>query len=526
MKYIVITGGVISGLGKGITSSSIGLLLKAYGLSVTAIKIDPYLNIDAGTMSPYEHGECYVLGDGGESDLDMGNYERFLGVKLTKDHNITTGKVYHSVLTKERRGDYLGKTVQIIPHITNEIKHQIEKVTEGTSADVCLIEVGGTVGDMELMPFIEALRQMNMGDQHSFCFVHVSLLVDMGEYKTKPTQSSLQTLRSLGIVPDILIVRAGDYVSESVMGKLQMFSGLRRANIIQNINVPNIYYVPQLFRNQGVVEILSKHFDLHLSGPPCLTSYNNIVTYFDEIETLPSYNLGIVGKYTGSPDTYLSLVRAIESAAFNCHINVKIGWIEHDIDGFDRLGDDDDYYYDGFVIAGGFGSRGIEHKLALSKYARENNVPILGICLGMQVMAVDCFNSLNQYNKGSSTEWNPDTTHPIIYKLPGQTDVLGGTMRLGNYTTTLTDSKTKELYGCDTIVERHRHRYEFNADYEQQLANMGLRVVGHTNDLVEVMELDNHKFYVGCQFHPEFNSCYDVPHPLFVGLVRAMMSVN
>jgi CTP synthase len=520
MKYIVITGGVISGLGKGITSSSIGLLLKSYGISVTSIKIDPYLNLDAGTMSPYEHGECYVLADGGEADLDMGNYERFLGIELTRNHNITTGKIYQSVLTKERNGDYLGKTVQIVPHITDEIKDWISDVANQSSAEVCLIEVGGTVGDIEVMPFIEALRQMKMNDDDTFCFIHVSLVINLGEPKTKPTQTGLQKLRSLGIVPDILVVRTADYLSDSVLSKLETFSGIKKAKIIQNVDVDNIYYVPDLFLNQGLIPIIQKITSLNLNETPRLDYYYSLLDYYDHDDSSNKLHLGIVGKYIGSPDTYLSIIRAIESAAFHCNVHVKLCWVT----GLTGL-----FPYDGLLIPGGFGSRGIEEKLLAAEYARKYGKPILGICLGMQVMVVDCYNSLDK-GKAYSTEWvgtedNDDLqgTVPIIDILPNQTNKLGGTMRLGNYKTTLTESKVQELYGTDTIVERHRHRYEVNNLYVDELQTSGLKVVGKTNELVEVVELENHPFYVGCQFHPEFKSRYDKPHPLFVGWIKAMM---
>lgn len=534
MKYIVITGGVISGLGKGITASSIGLLLKSRGLNVTAIKIDPYLNVDAGTMSPYEHGECYVLADGGEGDLDLGNYERFLDIDLTKDHNITTGKIYQSVINKERNGDYLGKTVQIIPHITNEIQEWIERVTQikvnnNFENDVCIIELGGTIGDMETAPYIEALRQLSFKvGKHNLCFVHVSLIVNNGEPKTKPTQQNIATLRSLGIIPNILVLRTDSIVSDEIKQKLNMFCHVDPDNIISNINVPNIYYVPQTFKDQQVCEkigkILALNFPMKYEINKSFIDYTNVINYFNKRENCEIVKVLIAGKYTGSQDTYLSLIRAVEHAAIYTDIYVHINWLDtetiedHNIDVSNKLKE-----YHCIIIPGGFGHRGTEGKIKVATYARKNNIPLLGICLGMQVMVIEYAQHIGIKN-ATSLEWdNKLEGSNIIDILPNQTGIKGGTMRLGNYQTFL-DNKSfvREIYGKNEIIERHRHRYEVNNTFVDILEQNGLRFSGKSNNnsLMEIIELDKNDFYIGCQFHPEYKSRYNVPHPLFVGLLK------
>lgn len=551
MKYIVVTGGVISGLGKGITASSIGLLLKGCGVDVTAIKIDPYLNIDAGTMSPYEHGECYVLGDGGEVDLDIGNYERFLAINLTSDHNITTGKIYDSVIKKERAGKYLGKTVQIVPHITNVIKEWIIARSKNTNHQVCIIEVGGTVGDIETMPFIEALRQMSISQEDTFCFVHVAPVIDYGEYKTKPIQNSLEKLRSFGIMPNMLVIRTPTELSQKIIEKLELFSNIPREFIIQNTNVKNIYYVPELFNKQNIVQKLGAKLNLGYKKFES-SDYYKIIDYFDSCNfdsCNRTVSLGIVGKYLNTPDTYLSILRAVECAGIDLNIKIDVHWINPDI--IDNDSDNQQQYiqqyiqkydmdelkkYNGIIIPGGFGSRGIAGKLRVIEFARLNNIPILGICLGMQLMVIDCFNSISADRRGISTEWeNTDhdplnTICPVIDILPNQTGQMGGTMRLGNFETRLVKpSKVYDLYGQDTITERHRHRYEVNNNYLDDIEKSGLRFVGFSvtekSRLMEIVELDNHPFYVGCQYHPEFNSKYNKPNPLFIGLVSSMLKV-
>ncbi len=540
MKYIVVTGGIISGLGKGITASSIGLLLKSIGFVVTAIKIDPYLNIDAGTMSPYEHGECYVLSDGSEVDLDMGNYERFIGGEFTNEHNITTGKIYDSVLKKERKGSYLGKTVQIVPHVTDEIKNWISRASHkpvsGKIPDVCIIELGGTVGDMEILPFIEAIRQMSIKKIDKFCFVHVVLIVQTnGEYKTKPAQDSIHVLRKHGIVPNLLVLRVKELMNNTLLEKIENTTGITVDKIIQNTDSKNIYYVPDLFKNQKIIESISTIIDLNLDGREYdLQYYYKILNYFNS-DSKPTFKIAIAGKYTNTPDTYLSIIRSIEHSAIYNDVKIDICWIDTK-----KLDEDPETYnfgsYDGFIIPGGFGNTGIEGKLQVAKFCRQNSVPLLGICLGFQIMVIDCFTSLGL--EGSSTEFNLDTPNKIIDLLPNQNGMFGGTMRLGDYDTYLIPgSQAEKIYASNKITERHRHRYEVNNKYIDEIEKSGLKFSGFSvikkhhnvdsNDpeselLMEVIEMDSHPFYVGCQYHPEFKTRYDQPHPLFVGLIDAI----
>lgn len=526
MKFIVVTGGVISGLGKGITASSIGLLLQSRGLNVTAIKIDPYLNVDAGTMSPFEHGECYVLGDGGEVDLDLGNYERFLNIELTKDHNITTGKIYSKVIEGERNGKYLGKTVQMVPHVTDEIQDWIAKVSiipiiDDIIPDICIIELGGTVGDIENKLFITAISQMaSMAhSDHEFCFVHVGMIIETGgEYKTKPTQHSITELRSSGIFPDILVIRSSKMLSQEILTKLSTFCQVRKENIICNIDLPNIYYVPNLFKNQNICAKIGKKLNINfINNDYDLMKYGNILDYFGKIEEKKQVNIAIAGKYVGSQDTYLSLIRAIEHAGFFLNINAKVHWI--DTIHMNKIKEK----YDGFIIPGGFGVNGVEGKLLVAKYARENDVPLLGICYGMHVMTIEYARSIGIIH-GQSSEWDGSATDPIIHILPGQNEVMGGTMRLGNYETRLkVGTKIHKIYGKTRIIERHRHRYEFNNDYCDILTKHKLVISGISegNKLVETIELADKKFYLGCQFHPEYKTRYTDPHPLFIAFLKS-----
>lgn len=517
-KIIIITGGVISGLGKGITASSIGLLLQYAGFKVTAIKIDPYLNVDAGTMSPYEHGECFVLDDGGEVDLDMGNYERFLGVDLPRDNNITSGKVYSSVIQNERNGIYLGKTVQIVPHITDEIKNRIKNNIEKSKADICIIEVGGVVGDIETMPFIEAIRQLWLNNAENFCFVHVSLIIDNGEPKTKPTQQSTSELRKYGINPDMLVLRSKSLLSQSILDKIFFHTNIPQSNIICNIDVPNIYYVPQTFHQQKVVDIICRCLKLPYTNPK-LSDYYKIIRYFEAIN-LPVVNIGIAGKYTGSQDTYLSLIRALEHSSFQLQIKTNIIWIDTEC-----VEKSDYTKCHGIIIPGGFGSRGIHGKMAIAQYCMDNQVPLFGLCLGMQIMT--CQYAKSHGLNGDSIEWNPDTTNPLFVILPNQTNKYGGTMRLGSFPAKVAiPSLLHDAYSSDIIYERHRHRYEFNKVYRSILESYGLKFSGVSpdNELIEVIELPNHPFYLGCQYHPEYKSRYNQPHPLFTMFLKACMS--
>ena len=525
MLFVIVTGGVISGLGKGITASSIGLLLKSTGLTVTAIKIDPYLNVDAGTMSPFEHGECYVLKDGGEVDLDLGNYERFLNIELTKEHNITTGKIYLSVINKERRGDYLGKTVQVIPHLTNEIIDHIERVAQQSVSDkkpnVCIIEMGGTIGDIENKPFIEAIRQMSIKKEHKFCFVHVSLLVENGgELKTKPTQHSLSTLRSLGIVPDILVLRTPTTLSKNLIKKISLMGQIKEKNIICNINVPNIYYVPDSFEKQNITKKVLKILNLSTDVTINLNEYYKILNHFKN--NYEKIIVGIAGKYVGSPDTYLTLIRAIYHASFYCRVNFDIKWIDTELLEKHNANLSILNECNVIIIPGGFGSRGIEGKIKVANFCRLNNKPLLGLCLGMQIMVTELARSVGLIN-ANSIEWDSQTNHPVVAILPNQTGIKGGTMRLGNWKTILKpNTLVHKLYKTDNIMERHRHRYEINNKYVPLLEKNNLVIAGTgINDLVEIIELANdHPFYIGCQFHPEYRSRYSNPHPLFVGLLN------
>ena len=520
MRFIVVTGGVISSIGKGITSSSIGLILKSFGYTITAIKIDPYINIDAGLMSPYEHGECYVLGDGGECDLDLGNYERFLDINLTKDHNITTGKIYNNVISKERHGKYLGKTIQIVPHITDEIQTWIDYVSKllinNKTPDFCIIELGGTVGDMENAPFIEAIRQMSLNSEHQFCFIHVSLIIDNQELKTKPTQQSVASLRSLGIIPNFLVLRTPYNLNSELMNKLSVQCHIPQSNIIFNTNVPNIYYVPHNFIQQKLMDKILYHFRMNNVPMPNYNPYYSILNHFHKNKS--SLNITIAGKYTNMTDTYLSIIRSLDHASFLLGIGINIKWLNTE----NPIVIKDTH---AVIIPGGFGNRAIRGKLEVARICRKYKIPMLGICLGMQVMICELLQ--DNMIDAESTEWNPKTSNPVIHILPNQNEVYGGTMRLGNYTTYIhNNTKTLSIYNNNNnIVERHRHRYEFNNSYTETLNKLGMTISGinKEHNLVEIVEIIDHPFYIGCQFHPEYSSKNNYPHPLFVGLLKACL---
>jgi len=517
-SFIVVTGGVISGLGKGITASTIGLLLKKRGINVTAVKIDPYLNVDAGTMSPYEHGECYVLNDGGEVDLDLGNYERFLDIDLSKNNNITSGKVYKRVIDKERNGDYLGKTVQIVPHVTNMIQSMI---LNAATEDVCLIELGGTVGDIEGMPFVEAIKQLSM--DHHVCFVHVSLLLKHGkEFKTKPTQSSIRELNNRGIFPDILCLRTPQSTNEEIKLKLQSLCRIKRANIIDNTDVNNIYEVPALFDNQCIIEKIANVLDLYVPQQ----ADNYLQDYIDMSKLLSNKTNPItclvLGKYCENDDTYLSIVRSIEHASLKCNVNPIIQMKSADLFKYN----DPSIFtnVDCVIIPGGFGTRGIEEKIQAIQYCRENNIPILGLCLGFQLMAIEFARNVCNIEKATNQEQNSESgDHIIIMNPECINEKMGASMRLGERKTTIIeDCKTKNEYQSDTIYERHRHRYEFNNKYKSVMESNGLILIG--DDHVDILELVKHSYFIGCQFHPEYKSRLEKPHPLFVGLIKAAMN--
>ncbi|XP_065847848.1 uncharacterized protein [Euphorbia lathyris] len=545
MKYVVVSGGVVSGLGKGVTASSIGLLLKACGLRVTSIKIDPYLNTDAGTMSPFEHGEVFVLDDGGEVDLDLGNYERFLDIKLTKDNNITTGKIYQAVIDKERRGDYLGKTVQVVPHVTDAIQEWIERVAMipvdgfSTSADVCVIELGGTIGDIESMPFIEALGQFSYRvGAGNFCLIHVSLvpvLNVVGEQKTKPTQHSVRGLRGLGLTPHILACRSTTALDESVKLKLSQFCHVPADNIITLYDVPNIWRVPILLRDQKAHVAILRVLNLQgTATEPMLKEWTSRAEICDMLHE--QVRIAMVGKYTGLSDSYLSVMKALLHAAVGCRKKLVVDWVPAcDLeDGMSK--ENPDAYKlawkllkaaDGILVPGGFGDRGVQGKILAAKYARENRVPYLGICLGMQTAVIEFARSVLGLQDANSTEFDPNTKNPCVIFMPeGSKTHMGGTMRLGSRRTffQVMDCKSAKLYGNKSFIEeRHRHRYEVNPDMVSRLEDVGLSFTGkdETGQRMEIIELPNHPYYIGAQFHPEFKSRPGKPSPLFSGLIAA-----
>ena len=546
MKYVIVTGGVLSGLGKGITASSIGLLLKAAGLRLTSIKIDPYLNCDAGTMSPFEHGEVFVLDDGGEVDLDLGNYERFLDIALGRENNITTGKVYANVIEKERRGDYLGKTVQVVPHITNEIQDWIVRVANvcsdgsGETPDACIIELGGTVGDIESAPFIEALRQFQFRvGQNNVCFVHVSLVPVMGpvgEQKTKPTQHTVKELRGLGIIPDILVCRSEKPLEADTRAKLAAFCHVDEEAVVSAHDVSNLYQIPSSFYEQSVLRKVSQQLGFEVPDElPFLDEWQRMA---DKIDTLSEeVHIAMVGKYTGLSDSYLSVIKALQHSALAVDRKLVIDWIEStDLDPNENSEKQDEAWEllkaaDGILVPGGFGIRGIEGKIAAAHYARTNNVPYLGVCLGLQTATIEfCRNVLGLEN-ANSTEFDENTPTPARIFMPEISKThMGGTMRLGTKPTPflVDDCKIRRLYGgADHVDERHRHRYEVNPELIEQIEAAGLVYVGkdETGLRCEIMELNDHPYFVGTQYHPEFKSRPNRPSPPFLGLLKAAVGL-
>jgi CTP synthase len=520
-KFIVITGGVLSGLGKGITTSSIGLLLKMQRYEVTAIKIDPYLNCDAGTMNPFQHGEVFVLEDGGEVDLDLGNYERFLDINISHHNNITTGRVYRTVIEKERRGDYLGETVQIVPHITDEICDWVKRVATQSKADICLVEVGGTVGDIESMPFLEAMRQLHQENHEDVIFLHTTLIPVLGvvgEQKTKPTQHSVKELRAIGIDPDIIIGRAEEPLEEKTREKIALFCDVPLDGVISAPDVSCIYEVPLMLDQQGLTDFILQRFGFNRRDG--LQTWRTFVSGIKE--NSEEINIGIVGKYTALSDSYISIEEAFNHAGAAMDVRVIINWIEAEdledgLTGLDHL--------DGILVPGGFGMRGAPGKITSIKYARENNVPFLGICLGFQLAVVEYASNVLKI-EANSIEINPKTQHPVITILPEQENIedMGGTMRLGAYDIIIREGTiAHHLYKSTTISERHRHRYEVNPDYVQQIEDAGLIFSGTSSDKIrmEVAEIPNHRFFIASQFHPEFKSRPLRPAPLFYGFVKA-----
>lgn len=518
-KYVFVTGGVLSGLGKGITTSSIGLLLKSRGIKVTAIKIDPYLNCDAGTMNPYQHGEVFVLDDGSEIDLDFGNYERFLDLDLTGEHNITTGTVYRQVIEKERRGDYLGETVQIIPHVTNEIKLNIKRVAENSGADVTIIELGGTVGDMESMPFLEAARQMHqeLGDDNC-AFVHTTLLPVLGavgEQKTKPTQHSVKELRAIGIQPDIIVGRSEHSLKGNIKEKIALFCDVPMEAVISAPNAKPIYQIPIFFEEQGLTDLLLDMLKLEAQKKD-LAKWRSFLNH--ALNPNGEVTVAIVGKYTELADSYLSYTEALTHAGAELRTAVDIKWIEA---GRFSTGIAEDA--DGIIVPGGFGERGSSGKIEAIRYARVNQKPFLGICFGFQLAVVEFCRNVLGYERANSTEFDRNAKHPVIDLLPEQRKIenMGATMRLGAYPIIIEhDSLTYKLYGQERISERHRHRYEVNPEYVQEIEAHGFRFSGRSLDgRMEIAELPGHPYFVASQFHPEFKSRPTKPHPLFIGLL-------
>ena len=535
MKYLFITGVVVSSLGKGITASSIGKLLKARGFKINMIKIDPYLQIDAGTMSPYEHGEVFVTDDGGETDLDLGNYERFVDICLKADNNITTGKVYWSVLSKERRGDYLGKTVQVIPHITNEIKDRIK--TLGKESDITIVEIGGTVGDIESLPFLEAIRQFKKDvGRDNVLYIHVSLLPFIrtaGEVKTKPTQHSVKELRGIGIQPDILVCRTEIPMSEKTREKLALFCDVEKEAVIEAKDARTIYEVPLNLEKEGIGKLIAKKLKLNEinNAEPDLKEWRAMVDRI--INPLNEITIGIVGKYVILKDAYMSIMEALVHAGAKNDTKVNIKWIsseELETGNYKEILNNyrENEVLDGILIPGGFGERGVDGKVNAVKYARENKIPFLGICLGMQCAVIEFARNVCNLKNANSTEFDEETPYPVIDLLPEQREIeeKGGTMRLGAYPAILKEGTlAHKLYGKTEVNERHRHRYEVNPEYHKILEENGLIISGTSPDgkLAEFVELPNHPYFIATQAHPEFKSRPNKPHPLFDGLVKASL---
>ena len=526
-KYIFLTGGVVSSVGKGVTGAAIGRLLKERGLSVSMQKLDPYINVDPGTMNPYQHGEVFVLDDGAETDLDLGHYERFIDINLNSNCNVTTGQIYSEVIARERRGDFLGGTIQVIPHITNEIKRRINLVPKDTGAEVVVVEVGGTVGDIESLPFLEALRQMraSLGHENSF-YIHVTWLPHIGatgELKTKPTQHSVQELRSIGIQPDMIISRSDYEVDGELREKIALFCGVEARAVIPLRTTPVLYEVPLLLEKQDVGEIILEQFGLSARKKPEWGEWEALVQRAKNNN--PTVRIAMVGKYVELHDAYLSVKEAIRHAALDEQVCDDIRWI-HAADLEKGRGQDLLKDVDGIVVPGGFGVRGIEGKISAARLAREDQIPYLGLCLGMQTMAIEFCRYAIQDPDANSTEFDPSTAHPVIDLLPDQRDVsdMGGTMRLGVYPCVLQPgTRAAAAYGTAEVMERHRHRWEFNNSYRDRLAEAGMVYSGLSPDgkLVEIVELEDHPFMVGTQFHPEFLSRPTRPHPLFKAFLHA-----
>jgi CTP synthase len=526
VKYVFVTGGVVSGLGKGITAASLGRLLKARGYKVTMQKFDPYINIDPGTMNPIQHGEVFVTDDGAETDLDLGHYERFIDESLTKNSNVTTGKVYWSVLQKERRGDFGGGTVQVIPHITNEIKSRFYRNFTSDETHIAIIEVGGTVGDIESQPFLEAIRQFQheVGHENAI-LIHVTLIPYIkasGELKTKPTQASVKELQGMGIQPDIIVCRSEHELDQSLKDKIALFCNVPNGNVLQNLDVEYLYEAPLAMEKENLAKVACKA--LHLDCPePDLKDWESMVDALRHPNK--EVKIALVGKYIALHDAYISVVEALKHGGIAERATIELHWIDsetlNDDNAKELLGD-----MAGIIVPGGFGSRGVEGMISAAKYARENNVPYLGLCLGMQVAIIEFARHVCGFHDAHSVELDPNTTHPVIALMPDQNGVedIGGTLRLGSYPCVLDPtSKARELYGSEEIHERHRHRYEVNNDFRAALTEGGMKLCGTSPDgrIVEMIEIPDHPWFLATQAHPEFKSRPNRPHPLFKGFVEA-----
>ncbi len=530
VKYVFVTGGVTSSLGKGIISASLAKLLQARGYSVTIQKLDPYINVDPGTLNPYEHGECYVTLDGAETDLDLGHYERFLNVPTSQANNVTTGRIYQSVINKERKGDYLGKTVQVIPHITDEIKRRIKLVGSGNKFDIIITEIGGTVGDIESLPYIESVRQMKweLGPQNCIV-IHLTLvpfLSATGESKTKPTQHSVKELLETGIQPDILVLRSERTLNRDVKRKVALFCNVDEDAVVESVDVSTIYEVPVKMYGEKLDQTALRKLGLPHDQEPDLKDWNDFLSKLKNPKN--AIKIGLVGKYVELPDAYKSISESIIHSGATNECNVEVQYIHseeiNEKNVSDRLKD-----LNGIIVAPGFGSRGIEGKIATARYARENNIPYLGICLGMQCAVIEFARNVLKLEGAHSTEINHKTTHPVIDLMEEQKSIIdkGGTMRLGGYKCILSKySKAFEAYGKTELVERHRHRYEFNDKYFDDFKNNGMIPVGINpeSNLVEIIEISGHKWFVGVQFHPEYSSTVLNPHPLFVQFINACIT--
>ncbi len=528
-KYVFVMGGVVSGLGKGITAASLGRLLKSRGLKVTMQKLDPYLNVDPGTMNPYQHGEVYVTEDGGETDLDIGHYERFIDENLSKYCNVTSGKVYYTVIENERNGAYAGSTIQMIPHITNMIKEKIRLNATTNHPDVAIVEIGGTVGDYESLPFLEAIRQFSVEEGANNCmYIHVALvpcISPSNELKTKPAQHSVRELLGLGIQPDILVCRCNRPLGKEIKEKLSLFCNVKYENIIENLDYPSLYEIPLALEEEGLAEQVLKRLNIHAKEKD-LSDWQEMVNKSKSLTT--QVKIGLVGKYIELQDAYLSVVESLKHASIFNHADLEIKWIDSE-EITEKSAGSILRDVDGIIIPGGFGSRGIEGKINAARYARENNIPYLGLCLGMQIAIIEFARNVAGLQNANSREINSSTPYPVIDFLPGQNEysILGGSLRLGKYPCKLMKgTKAYEAYGRDEIEERHRHRYEFNNEYRDVLQKCGMVICGTSpnGSIVEMIELPNHPWFVACQFHPEFKSRPNRPHPLFMKFIEA--SIN